>query len=140
MSDDIEQVIGQAKSFATQFGALLRAADKLAEFGDIKRAEAEARQAIKKVQGELGVLKGERDRELQRIYDSIEAELRFKYSESEKLLADQAALRVSVKGLEDRQTELRGKLADLERKIAQGEGRFSDITNKLASLRTSLDR
>jgi chromosome segregation ATPase len=140
MSDDIEQVINQAKSFATQFGALLTAADKLEEFSDLKRAENEARAAVKKVQGELAVLKGEQGAAYQRIYDAIEAELKFKYSESEKLLADEAILRTSVKGLEEKRADLQRKLEDLERRIGQAEGRFGDVSNKIAVLRTSLER
>jgi chromosome segregation ATPase len=142
MSEDIDSdlIVNEGKKFAAQFRHLLWAADKLGELGDLRRAEHEAQQAVKRVQGELAVLQGERDREYQHIYDAIEAELKFKYSESEKLLADQAILRTSVKGLEDRRAELQAKLADLERRIGQAEGRYGDITGKLGALRTSLDR
>jgi hypothetical protein len=138
--DDFDEIANQGQKFASQFGALLKAADKLGELGDLKRAESEARQAVKKTQGELAVLKAATDREYQRIYESIEAELKFKYSESEKLLADQARLRLSVEGLQDREKELRGKLADVERRIGQAEGRHADIVGKLGALRSSLDR
>jgi chromosome segregation ATPase len=141
MSDtNYTEVVKQAKNFTSQFGALLKAADELEAIGDLQRHKAELRAAIKKTQGELDVLRDEASRGYQKIYESIEAELKFRYSESEKLLADEVILRTTVKGLEDRRAELTAKNADLERSIGQAEGRYSDVTGKLGMLKASLDR
>jgi hypothetical protein len=141
MSDDnFELIVEQAKRFSEQFGALLKAADKLAEFGDLQHAEAEARQATAKVQRELDILNSEKGAAYQKVHDAIEAELKYRYREHERLLATESTLRVSVASLEERQAELRGKLAELERKIAQGESRYSEVNSRLSGLRASLER
>jgi hypothetical protein len=140
MSDDFELIVEQAQRFSEQFGALLKAADKLAEFGDLQRAESEARQSLAKVQGELAVLNNERSAGYQRIHDAIEAELKFRYKEHEKLLASESTLRTSVANLEVKAEELRGRLADYERRTQQAEARYIDASGKISVLRTSLDR
>ena len=139
-SDDLQLIVKQAKQFSEQFGALLKAADKLAEFGDLRHAESEARQAAAKAQRELDVLNSERGAAYQKVHDTIEAELRHRYREHERLLATESTLRVSVASLEEKATELRAQCADLERRIAQGEARHADVNNKIAVLRTSLER
>jgi hypothetical protein len=141
MSDDnFELITEQAKRFSEQFGSLLTVANKLAEIGDLRRAESEAQQSLARVQRELDVLNSERGAAYQKVHDTIEAELKYRYREFERQLSAESTLRVSVTGLEERQAELRGKLADLERKTQQAEGRFADATGRLAGLRSSLER
>jgi predicted nucleic acid-binding Zn-ribbon protein len=139
-SEDFQLIVEQAQRFSEQFGALLKAADKLAEFGDLQRAESEARQAAAKAQRELDILNSEKGAAFQKVHDAIEAELKYRYREHERLLATESTLRVSVRGLEEKATELRAQCADLERRIAQGEARHADVNSKIAVLRTSLDR
>jgi hypothetical protein len=139
-SDDFQLIVEQAQRFSEQFGALLKVANKIEEIGDLQRAESEARQATAKVQAELAVLNNERSAGYAKIHDAIEAELKYRYREFERQLSAESTLRISVAGLEERQAELRGKLAELERKIAQGEARHADVNSKISILRTSLDR
>jgi predicted nucleic acid-binding Zn-ribbon protein len=143
MSDDdvdLNQIVAEAKNFSSQFGALLKAADKLAEFGDLQRAEAEARQAVSKVQAELAVLRDERGAGYAKIHTEIESLLKHRYREFERQLAAESTLRVSVASLEEKRAELTAKIAELERRIAQGEARHADVNSRIAVLRTSLER
>jgi chromosome segregation ATPase len=139
-SDDFQMIVEQAKRFSEMFGALTRVGDILSEIGDLRHAESEARQALTKVQRELAILNSERGAAYQRIHDAIEAELKFRYKEYEKLLANESTLRASVANLTEKDAELRGRLADYERRTAQAEARHADATNKISVLRTSLDR
>jgi chromosome segregation ATPase len=142
MSDesDFQLIVEQAKRFSEQFGALITVGNKLAEIGDLRHAESEAQQALARVQRELDVLNSERGAAYQKVHDAIEAGLKHRYQEHERLLSTESTLRVSVRGLEEKRAELQGKLSDLERRIAQGEARYADVTGKLSGLRQSLDR
>ena len=139
-SDDFQLIVEQAKRFSEQFGSLLTVANKLAEIGDLKHAESEARQSLAKVQRELDVLNSEKGHAYQKVHDAIEAGLKHRDQEHERLLSTESTLRVSVRGLEEKRAELQGKLAELERRIAQGESRFADVNGKISMLRTSLER
>jgi uncharacterized protein (DUF3084 family) len=141
MSDDnYTQIVSEAKKLTGMFSALIAVTDRLGELGDLQRAEAEARQAAKKAQGELDVLRNETSRGYQRVRDAVEAEVRFQHSEGEKLLAEVPALRATVENLRAKETELRTRISDLERKAMQAETRANDATGKLGALRASLDR
>jgi chromosome segregation ATPase len=139
-TDDFQVIVEQAKRFSEQFGALITVGNKLAEIGDLRHAESEAQQALAKVQRELDVLNSERGAACQKVHDTIEAELKFRYKEHERLLATESTLRTSVANLEAKAEELRGRVADYERRTQQAELRFADVNGKISMLRTSLDR
>jgi chromosome segregation ATPase len=131
-------VIGQAKRFVRDFGALLQASEWLAEAEAAQRTRGEVQQQTDRMREELAVLSGQRDTELQKLTARIETGLKAQYAESEALLARQHTLANEVMAATADLAEKRKVLTDLERRTDTAEARHRDVLGKLSSLRGSI--
>jgi chromosome segregation ATPase len=136
--DDTRELVEQARSFSKQFGSLMQVAGMLDQVGSL-REELEALAVERdRATHELNVLWGERDGELQKLTEQIEAGLKAKYDEAERVLAQEAAARKSLQDLGEDLVDRRRKLTSLEQAIMRAEGQYGEISTKLARLRGAI--